>query len=230
MKKIKYTILGFKKFNPRSDLKSMPWLRLQNDFYDKEDFFDADVNTIHLYIFLLCQCAQKVSDTVEMNEKYLINKSKLTNKAFYTALSTLIDKSLISLVTNESDRVRSNPLLTNEQNEQNEPPVRVRSSDFDIEEIYKNYPVKKGKAAGIKKLQSIIKTQELYDNILLHVKRFSQNIKTSDQDLKYVKHFSSWVNQECWNDELDNNYEKVANAQNFINGLIEASGDDIGIQ
>ena len=65
-------INGFKNFNPRSDLKSMPWLRLQNDFYDKEDFFDEDINTCWLFIFLLCQCAQKVSDTINMDEKYLI--------------------------------------------------------------------------------------------------------------------------------------------------------------
>ena len=116
---MKITINGFKNFNPRSDLKSMPWLRLQNDFYDKEDFFDEDINTCWLFIFLLCQCAQKVSDTINMDEKYLIQKSKMQKNVFYGALNRLLDKGLILLETNESDRIRSNPLLTNEQNEQN---------------------------------------------------------------------------------------------------------------
>ena len=36
---VKIKINNFKKFNPRNDLKSMPWIRLQNDFYDKECFW-----------------------------------------------------------------------------------------------------------------------------------------------------------------------------------------------
>ena len=95
------TVNNFKKFNPRNDLKSMPWVRLQNDFYDQEDFFDEDVNTTFLFIFLLCQCAKKVSKTIKMSEKYLISKSKLTEKEFHTALNKLLSKGLILLETNE---------------------------------------------------------------------------------------------------------------------------------
>jgi hypothetical protein len=70
---VKITIPNFRKFNPRSDLKSMPWLRLQNNFYDLEDFYNSDSNTIWLFIFLLCQCAQKVSETINLSS--LITKS-----------------------------------------------------------------------------------------------------------------------------------------------------------
>ena len=111
---------GFHRFNPRKDLKSMPWLRLENDFYDKEDFFDEDVNATWLFIFLLCQCAQKVSNEIELSEKYLISKSKLTKKQFFEAISRLKAKSLISFDTNESDRISSDSYLTNERTERTE--------------------------------------------------------------------------------------------------------------
>jgi len=197
---MKITINNFKKFNPRSDLKSMPWLRLQNNFFDEEDFFDEDVNTTWLFIFLLCQCAQKVSGTLEIREKYLISKSKLTKKQFYDALSRLSHKSLITLETNESDRISTETCLTNERNERTNN-TNVIVCNFDIELIYSEYPKKAGKTLGIKKLQDIIKTQETYDKILQGSKNYKRFCDSENTDQKYIKQFSTWVNQECWNDE-----------------------------
>tara|TARA_R110002167_G_scaffold7027_2_gene33204 strand:- start:1007 stop:1675 length:669 start_codon:yes stop_codon:yes gene_type:complete len=198
---VKITINNFSKFNPRSDLKSMPWLRLQNNFFDEEDFFDEDVNTTWLFIFLLCQCAQKVSGTLEMREKYLISKSKLTKKQFHDALSNLLAKSLISLETNESDRISTETCLTNEHNEHN---VIERDRDrvFDFEAIYFEYPKKIGKAAGLKKLNSITMNQELYEEILQGCINYKNYIIENKTEAQYIKQFSSWVNQECWMDEM----------------------------
>lgn len=197
MKKIKYKINGFKKFNPRADLKSMPWLRLQNNFYDMEDLFDEDANTTWLYIFLLCQCAQKVSEEVELTEKYLINKSKLNKNQFYSALNRLSDKLLITLETNGCDRIRSDSCLTNERTERTN---NSRVREYDIDLIYDAYPKKQGKKSGIEKLQKIITTQQLYDKILEASKNYKKHTDAESVDVKYIKQFSTWVNQECWND------------------------------
>ena len=203
---MKITIIGFKKFNPRSDLKSMPWLRLQNDFYDKEDFFDEDVNTTWLFIFLLCQCAQKVSDSIEFSEKYMITKSKLKKNDFRKALTRLLDKHLISLDTNESDRISTDSCLTNEQNEQNEHD-RDRSREFDITVIYDTYPKKIGKAKGLEKLNKIIKDQKKYDEVLHGVKKYCDYVLKENIEKKYIKQFDTWVNQESWNDECTIDYQ-----------------------
>lgn len=70
----------------------------------------------------------------------------------------------------------------------------------DIEKIYNNYPLQKGKTEGIKKLHGTIKTQDEYDNIMQAVKRYKYSCNGTEP--KYIKHFSSWVNGECWNDEM----------------------------
>lgn len=197
---MKITIPNFKKFNPRNDLKSMPWLRLQNNFYDLEDFYNADVNTTWLFIFLLCQCAQKVSDTIEFSEEYLIFKSKLKKIDFNNALKALSCKGLILLDTNVNDRVRSDSCLTNEHNEHN---TCTNVPEFDLDLIYDAYPKKAGKALGVKKLQSKIKTQSDFDKILHGAKIYNDYVLENNIESKYIKQFSTWVNQECWNDELE---------------------------
>jgi hypothetical protein len=197
---MKITIPNFNKFNPRKDLKTMPWFRCENNFYDLEDFYDADVNTCWLFIFLLCQCAQKVSAEIDLDRKYLIFKSKLTEKQFDSALSSLSSKGLILLDTNEHDRIRTDSCLTNEHNEHN---TCTNVIEFDFNLIYDAYPKKAGKAVGMKKLQSKIKTQSEFDKILHGAKNYSEYVLQNNIEQKYIKQFSTWVNQECWNDELE---------------------------
>ena len=197
---MKITIVNFKKFNPRSDLKSMPWLRLQNNFFDEEDFFDEDVNTTWLFIFLLCQCAQKVNQTLELREKYLISKSKLTKKQFHDALNRLKDKGLILLEANESDRISTDSCLTNERTN------ITNSTDtivpiFDIDSIYSEYPKKVGKAAGMKKLQSVIKSQAIYEKVMQGVINYKNFCLEENTEQKYIKQFSTFVNGSHWEDE-----------------------------
>lgn len=73
--------------------------------------------------------------------------------------------------------------------------------DFDLDEIYKNYPKKQGKKKGIEKLQSIIKTQDDYDNVMQGVIKYAKFCAENQTDTKYIKQFSSWVNSAGWNDE-----------------------------
>jgi hypothetical protein len=73
---------------------------------------------------------------------------------------------------------------------------------FDIDLIYSEYPRKQGKAAGIKKLHELIKTQKIYDKILLGSKNYNAYCRDEDTPKQYIKQFSTWVNQECWDDEI----------------------------
>lgn len=82
--------------------------------------------------------------------------------------------------------------------------------NFDIDFIYKNYPRKQGKKSGVEKLQSIIKTQEQYDNVMHGVIRYRKYCEQNDQEQKYIKQFSTWVNGEHWNDDyvIEKTYEE----------------------
>ena len=74
---------------------------------------------------------------------------------------------------------------------------------FELNLIYDAYPKKQGKAAGMKKLQSLVKSQDQFDKILQGAKNYSDYVLENNVDSKYIKQFSTWVNQECWNDELE---------------------------
>lgn len=207
---MKIKIVNFRKFNPRNDLKSMPWLRLENNFYDLEDFFDADSNTSWLFIFLLCQCAQKVSDEINMSEKYLISKSKLKKSEFFNCLQFLQEKQLLTYSADGHERTRSDSLLTNERtNITNSTDVHGRTQKkpikikYDYEKIYSCYPRKEGKANGMKKLISHIDSEDSYNLIMQAVINYKNLVESRGTEKKFIKTFSSWVNQKCWDDEIE---------------------------
>jgi hypothetical protein len=88
-----------------------------------------------------------------------------------------------------------------------------KKSNFDIDLIYAEYPKKVGKAAGIKKLHSAIKTQSDYDKVMCGVKQYKQFCLDENTDQKYIKQFSTWVNNECWNDEYISQEKSNSNAE-----------------
>lgn len=119
---------NFEKFNPRKDLKRMPWVRLENDYYDREALFDEDPLTCYLFVFLLCQCAQKNKEEINFNKKFFLAKSRLDADVFDHALLRLERKGVIAVTypgesgnSNGHDRTRSDsigfvPNVTNERN------------------------------------------------------------------------------------------------------------------
>lgn len=69
----------------------------------------------------------------------------------------------------------------------------------DLDRIYKMYPRKQGKSLGYKKMSKDLKSV----NDLADLERAITNYlaMTIDTEIKYVKHFSTFMN--CWRDYLD---------------------------
>lgn len=97
------------------------------------------------------------------------------------------------------------------------PKVAVK---FDLDKIYNAYPRKKGKAAGLKKLQSTIKTLEQYEAVMAGVERYATECAGKEQ--QYIKHFSTWVNQEGWHDGLDQGESEQDRLRRLIGGEDES--------
>ena len=78
-----------------------------------------------------------------------------------------------------------------------------KESEALAESVYKHYPRKVGKKVGIKKLAALLrKDPGKYEQILNYVQKYKQAvIKKMGKDLKYVPHFSTWVEQERWEDQ-----------------------------
>ena len=75
-------------------------------------------------------------------------------------------------------------------------------SDFDLDLIYAEYPKKVGKKKGVNKLQSLVKTQEMYDKILQGAIDYKKYTTEQGIPRQYIKGFEPWVNGRCWEDEL----------------------------
>lgn len=75
----------------------------------------------------------------------------------------------------------------------------IYNKEFD--ELWKLYPRKQGKA---KALQSYIKARKNgvdFDTIKKGVENYFRYVENNRIEQEYIKHGSTWFNQECWNDE-----------------------------
>lgn len=71
-----------------------------------------------------------------------------------------------------------------------------------VEIIYGNYPLKKGKEKGIKKILSVLKTDEDFNKFNDAVINYAKHCKISNTADKYIKHFSTFCNED-WRDWIE---------------------------
>lgn len=61
---IKIKVLDWEKFNPRKDIKSSSWFRLENNFFTNPKFFKLSHEQKLVWLFILCQASQKQSHEI----------------------------------------------------------------------------------------------------------------------------------------------------------------------
>lgn len=79
----------------------------------------------------------------------------------------------------------------------------------EIDHIYSLYPLKKGSYAGKLVLKKYITNNDKYLEVLRGVMGYASYVQSSGT--KFIKHFSTFCNQRCWLDYLD---ESVNNSHN----------------
>ena len=92
--------------------------------------------------------------------------------------------------------------------------------DLDFDAAYLLYKNKKGKSDGFKKLHKEIKTKEDLELFKKAIQNYNLDISINKTELKYVKHFSTFVN--CWRDWID--YQPIGNGH-FENSRIDIIDD-----
>lgn len=89
----------------------------------------------------------------------------------------------------------------------------------EIIEAYKNYPIKKGKTVGVKKLTKQIKTPEDFELLQIAIRNYALECK--DKEPQYIKHFSTFAS--CWQDYLEISESKKSSgfvAMKFVDGKL----------
>jgi hypothetical protein len=91
------------------------------------------------------------------------------------------------------------------------PPVkgRVKGEEYtaDFEEFWKAYPKKKEKQYAFKAFLKAIKKTDI-EKIMSAVKEQKKTKEWIEEDGKYIKHPSTWLNKGCWDDKLTVDKEK----------------------
>lgn len=104
-------------------------------------------------------------------------------------------------------------LNTNKQNTKKSSTNILNKYNKEFDELWKLYPRKQGKA---KALQAYIKARKNgvdFDTIKKGVENYSRYIENNRIEQEYIKHGSTWFNQECWNDEYGG--VKYAQGENY---------------
>lgn len=88
-----------------------------------------------------------------------------------------------------------------------------------FDEFWAGYPVKKGKGAARKAYEKALKgndKRELHKDILLAIeaqKRYRNEAQSAGEFIPQWKHPATWINQECWYDEIKSHAELRQDSQ-----------------
>lgn len=108
---------------------------------------------------------------------------------------TLPRQSWRQMTTNLSPEGDSSIYLIKKDN------ISIKKSEIEtkIELLYKNYPIKKGKTVGVKRLLRQIKSDEDLKQLEKAIKNYASECKGKEE--QYIKHFSTFAG--CWQDYLE---------------------------
>ena len=196
---MKITINNWHEYQLRKDVKVSSWFRFEHNFFTDHKFFTLDNDEKIIWINILCTASIESKDEFEYNLDLV---SRLTNVKVHKinkTLEKLQSFQCIKLQTRTRNEHDTHTCLqTDRQTDK-----QTDKKDFDVDIIYAVYPRKEGKKSGYDKLKKLISSQEEYDLILNGAKRYAEYCKKSETPKKYIKQFSTWVNNECWNDEYE---------------------------
>jgi hypothetical protein len=78
--------------------------------------------------------------------------------------------------------------------------------DFDFDALYENYPLKRGKAAGMKFLHRNPMNPEIYAKLDLAVKNYFREVQDLKTESRFIKHFSTFLGAKLdgpWQDYIN---------------------------
>lgn len=206
-------ILNWKEYNGRHDVTNPSWFRLSNRLFYDPDWMDMCAEELIVWFYLLSHASFKSKKdmpaifNIELRQLSVLSRvkpvfcesaiKKLQEKHAITATlrGRYVDVTLMDEIsTYPTDRQTDTTLQL-----QASPPAQIVTEKFDFEEVYKGYPLKKGKSKGMKLCMSQIKTLDDYQSLVTAVKNYAKEVHGSEN--RYIKHFSTFMN--CWRDYLE---------------------------
>jgi len=167
---IEVTVLNWKKYNPRKDVKKHTWFRFENDFWDNPDLAHLTSDDITVLIIALSNCSRRQRETAKINFRQVYASRGLSEVQVIESLRKLKVEEILTFKERENHANVTAPstAATNSTNErtnertnvvgrdqvQNQAPDQKRASstkvfDVSFSQEYQNF-VKALESEGFK--------------------------------------------------------------------------------
>lgn len=100
--------------------------------------------------------------------------------------------------TENPPQLNTNILNTNQSNTKE---LKTNNISLEFETLWKLYPRKIGKPKALKAYQKARKNGVSFEDVKQGIENYNAEIKAKQTGAEYIKHGSTWFNNESWNDE-----------------------------
>lgn len=131
----------------------------------------------------------------------IMQKCKMENVEMSNGFDAQVQPIPINNTDNNSIDNSNNNSLASETNAKQK--IDLKQIENDFEEVWKIYPKKQGKENAKKAYIKARKAGTSNCEIVAGLLRYIDFIKANRTEDRYIKHGSTWFNQQCWNDEYN---------------------------
>lgn len=159
----------------------------------------------------MLKCASTIEDTTEDNIEDT-TKDNIVDNVPYNVRQEYRDKSI-----EYRDKILDIEIDNNiSSSSENLPATELNDEQQftqEFERMWLYYPNKKGKSKALKKYILARKKGTTYEEVSQGLKNYINYCKKNNVEEKFIKHGSSWFNQECWKDEYKTSDSKPNDSQ-----------------
>lgn len=199
------TISNFEKFNPRKDVNSASWFRLEHSLFENPDFFDFTHIEKMVWIYLLCMASKKSSGTILLSWPHIERIGGFRKSDFLSGIEKLKQIQCVTVDVTPTSRARNADVTptcsTNERTNETNEHDQKRPSVADFELIYEKYPRKEGKQKGMAIVKREVKDVETLALLEKAIGRYSNHCRSKRLEPKFIKQFATFMGS--WRDWLE---------------------------
>lgn len=243
---------NWEQYNKRAkEYKNPVWFSFQNDFATNRNFYDFTDQQRLIFIYLLCEASQQnKAGSLTIEVEHFCYHTRQKPKDVHATIEKLKQKQILEARDRDGIVAGScgdRDLAVTEQNRTihtlsaplDGVKAKISEADeggFDLEAIYEAYPRRKGdqrKRLGLKRLQSLIKTEADFELAMRAVKGYKAHLMGQNKiGTEFVKMFSSfwdplgdwkaWAQKPERNASAEINDDLIIKAFGYIPGGVDA--------
>ncbi|NCX93597.1 MAG: hypothetical protein EBX40_02850 [Gammaproteobacteria bacterium] len=208
-----YKFDNWDQYNKRAkEYKNPVWFSFQNDFATNKNFFGFTDQERLIFIYLLCEASQQnTQGEFSLEIDHFAYHTRQKEKDILSTLKKLEEKQILTARDRDgivSGSYRDRDLAVTEQNNTEQYNTLYDSDEshreeFNLEQIYQEYPRRRGQAnkgKGLEKLRKLIKSRADFELALAAVRGYRLHLISQQKiNTEFVKMFSSfWDAQGDW--------------------------------